>query len=85
VERFRREIALAAQLQHPHIVPLLSAGNAAEAGDGGALPYYTMPFVEGESLRARIVFEGKIPVPEVTRILREVATRWLRRGLRRKR
>ena len=48
VERFRREIQLAAQLQHPHIVPLLTAGEA----DG--LPYFTMPFVEGESLRARL-------------------------------
>lgn len=44
-ERFRREIQLAAGLQHPHIVPVLSAGDA-----GGTL-YYTMPFVEGESLR----------------------------------
>ena len=46
VERFRREILLAAQLQHPHIVPLLSAGEA------GTLPYFIMPFVAGESLRA---------------------------------
>ena len=46
VERFRREIQLAAKLQHPHIVPLLAAG----AADG--LLFYTMPFIEGESLRA---------------------------------
>ena len=46
VERFRREIMLAAKLQHPHIVPVLSSGDA----DG--LPWFTMPFVEGESLRA---------------------------------
>ena len=45
VERFKREIAVAAHLQHPHIVPLLAAGDA----DG--LPYYLMPYVEGESLR----------------------------------
>ncbi len=45
-DRFRREIQLAARLHHPHIVPLLTAGEA-----GGTL-YYTMPFVEGESLRA---------------------------------
>src|SRR5256885_1581062 len=44
VERFRREIALAARLQHPHIVPLLSTGEVA------GLPYYTMPFIKGESL-----------------------------------
>ena len=48
VERFRREIQLAAQLQHPHIVPLLAAGEF----DG--LPYFTMPFIDGESLRARV-------------------------------
>src|ERR687886_3104779 len=48
VERFRREILLAASLQHPHIVPLLSAGEA----DG--LLFYTMPYVEGESLRQRL-------------------------------
>ncbi len=42
VERFRREIQLAASLLHPHIIPLLSAG------DAEGIPYYTMPFVEGE-------------------------------------
>src|SRR5438045_833421 len=47
-ERFRREILLAARLQHPHILPLLSAGEV----DG--LPWYTMPFVAGESLEARL-------------------------------
>jgi serine/threonine-protein kinase len=45
IERFRREIQLAAQLQHPHIVPLLSAGEAE------GLPYFIMPFVTGESVR----------------------------------
>ena len=67
-ERFKREIALAAKLQHPHIVPLLSAGMT-----GGGLPYYTMPFVEGESLRARIAREGELPNADVVGILREVA------------
>ena len=52
-ERFRREIQLAARLQHPHIVPLLAAGEVpAGAGDAGGSLYYTMPFIEGESLRA---------------------------------
>jgi serine/threonine-protein kinase len=55
-DRFRREILVAAQLQHPHIVPLLSAGEM----DG--VPYFTMPFVEGESLRARLNREGELPV-----------------------
>jgi tetratricopeptide (TPR) repeat protein len=66
VERFQREIQLAAQLQHPHIVPLLSAGDV----DG--LPYFTMPFVEGESLRARLA-RGELPSNEVIGILRDVA------------
>jgi len=48
VERFRREIQLAAKLQHPHIVPVLTAG----ASDG--LLFYTMPLIEGESLRTRL-------------------------------
>ncbi|MFN2563660.1 MAG: protein kinase [Gemmatimonadaceae bacterium] len=66
-ERFRREIQLAAQLRHPLIVPLLSAGEA-----GGVL-YYTMPLVEGESLRARLVREGALPVRDVVRLMRELA------------
>ena len=53
-ERFRQEIRFAARLTHPHIVPLLTAGES----DG--LPYYTMPYVEGESLRARLA-RGALP------------------------
>jgi hypothetical protein len=68
VERFRREIHLAAQLQHPHIVPLLSAGESA------GLPYFTMPYVEGESLRARLLRERELPVPHAVRVLRDVAS-----------
>jgi tetratricopeptide (TPR) repeat protein/TolB-like protein len=66
--RFQREIQLAARLQHPHIVPLLSAGEA----DG--LLYYTMPFVDGESLRERLRREGKLPIDDTVRILRDVAS-----------
>ena len=66
-ERFRREILLAAKLQHPHIVPLLTAGS------GGDLLYYVMPFIQGESLRARIAREGELPVGQAARILRDVA------------
>jgi eukaryotic-like serine/threonine-protein kinase len=66
-ERFRREIQLAASLQHPHIVPLLSAGAS------GDLLYYTMPLVEGESLRAKLSREGELPVGETIRILSGVA------------
>jgi serine/threonine-protein kinase len=68
VERFRREIQLAAQLQHPHIVPLLSAGEAE------GLPYFIMPFVTGESLRTRVAREGEFPIAETVRILRDVVS-----------
>ena len=68
VERFRREITIAARLQHAHIVPLLSSG------EFHGLPYFTMPFVDGESLRARIVRDGPPPLNETIRILREVAS-----------
>lgn len=67
VDRFRRETQLAASLQHPHIVPLLTAGAA------GTLLYYTMPFIEGESLRARLARERELPVRDAIRILRDVA------------
>src|ERR1039458_10098566 len=66
--RFNREIMLAARLQHPHIVPLLSAGESA------GLPYYMMPLVEGESLHARLTTRGEFPVNEAVRILREIAS-----------
>jgi TolB-like protein/tRNA A-37 threonylcarbamoyl transferase component Bud32/tetratricopeptide (TPR) repeat protein len=67
VERFRREIQLAARLQHPHIVPLLTAG------ESGGLPYFTMPFIQGESLRDRLKARGELPVSDAVRVLREVA------------
>jgi serine/threonine protein kinase len=67
-DRFRREVLVAAQLQHPHIVPLLSAG------DAGGVPYLTMPFVAGESLRARLNREGELPVRDAVKILRDVAS-----------
>ena len=65
-ERFEREIRLAAQLQHPHIVPLLTAGAS------GDLLYYVMPYIAGESLRVKLAREGELPVAEAVRILREV-------------
>jgi TolB-like protein/tetratricopeptide (TPR) repeat protein len=67
VERFKREILLAATLQHPHIVGVLTAGEI----DG--MPYFTMPFVEGESLRARIERDGRLPVGRAVSILKDVA------------
>jgi serine/threonine-protein kinase len=66
IERFEREIKLAARLQHPHIVPLLSAG------DVNGLPYYTMPFVTGASLRERLQV-GSLSQHEAQGILRDVA------------
>src|SRR5439155_303721 len=66
-ERFRREIQVAASLQQANIVPLLTAGEI----DG--VPYYTMPFVEGESLRARLVSRGAHSIAETVSILRDVA------------
>ena len=66
-ERFEREIRLAAGLQEPHIVPVIAAGVAA------GLPFYTMPFIAGESLRARLS-EGQVSVREALSILTDVAT-----------
>src|SRR5919205_50070 len=66
-ERFRREMLLATRLQHPHILPVLNAG----ARDG--LLYYVMPYVAGESLRARLKREGRLPIADALRILRELA------------
>ena len=65
-DRFRREIQVAAQLQHPHVVPLLSAG---EQGD---LLWYTMPYIEGESLRAALERKKEFSVREVMRILHDI-------------
>ena len=67
VDRFRREIQVAAKLRHPHIVPLLSAGEAA-----GVL-YYTMPFIQGESLESRLERGGALPVEEVVHLAEEIA------------
>jgi serine/threonine protein kinase len=68
LERFRREIRLVAGLQHPHIVPLLVAGEA----DG--LLYYTMPLVTGESLRAVLDRDGPRDIEFVATVMAEVAS-----------
>ncbi|MDE3053732.1 MAG: serine/threonine protein kinase, partial [Gemmatimonadota bacterium] len=67
VERFNREILLAARLQHPHIVPVLAAGET------NGLPYYTMPFVEGESLRVTLARSGALSITDAISVLRDVA------------
>jgi serine/threonine-protein kinase len=76
VERFHREIQLVASLTHPHILPLLNAGvtaGAAYDAGGSGLPYYTMPFIDGESLRARLTREWRLDVAEALRLAREIA------------
>ena len=65
-ERFHREVKIAAQLQHPHILPLLDSGAAAD------LLYYVMPYVEGQSLREKLDKEGELPVGDALRVLRDV-------------
>ncbi len=65
--RFLREIEIAAQLTHPHILPLHDSGEA-----GGFL-YYVMPYVDGEPLRAKLSREGALPPADAARYLREVA------------
>jgi TolB-like protein len=66
-ERFTREIRTVAALQEPHIVPVLNAGTTSDG-----LPWYTMPFVSGESLRGRLA-RGAVPLGEAVGILRNVA------------
>jgi tetratricopeptide (TPR) repeat protein len=66
VDRFKREILLAAQMQHPHVVPVLSSG------DASGLPWFTMPFVEGESLRTRLG-RGPLSTTEAVSVLRDVS------------
>ncbi len=67
VDRFKREIRVAARLQHPHIVPVL------QSGETNGLPYFTMPFVEGESLRAHLGRTGPLSIGDAVSILRDVA------------
>ena len=67
-ERFRREIRFAEQLQHPLVVPLLTAGIT----DG--IPYYVMPLIEGESLGSRLARNGELPVEDTIEILCDVLT-----------
>ncbi len=66
-ERFQREIKLAGQLQHPNIVPVITTGVAA------GLPYYTMPFVDGLSLRQRLERHAGVPIVEAVAVLKDVA------------
>jgi len=67
IDRFRREILMSARLQHPNIVPLLSAGEIE------GQPYYIMPYVEGRSLHDRLTADEPLPLQEGVSILRDVA------------
>jgi serine/threonine-protein kinase len=73
LERFHREIQIIARLNHPHILPLLDSGTI--EGDHGRpdAAFFVMPFVEGESLRDRLVRAGKLSLAEAIRLTREVA------------
>src|SRR5881628_3796703 len=66
-ERFIREVDLSSNLSHPHIVPIFSAGEA------GGLFYYVMPYVEGESLRHRLLREKRLPLEDALHFARDVA------------
>ncbi len=66
LSRFKRESEVTARLHHPHILPIISAG----ARDG--LAYYVMPFFEGESLRAKLIREGRLTIPDGVRLLCEM-------------
>ncbi|MEP7326309.1 MAG: serine/threonine-protein kinase, partial [Gemmatimonadota bacterium] len=70
-ERFLREITITAQLDHPHILPLLESGETGEADR--PILYYVMPFVDGESLRDRLQREKQLPLDDAMQIAREVA------------
>ena len=72
-ERFQREIRTVARLQHPHILTVHDSGEIAAQGTAPAVLWFTMPFVEGETLRTRLLREGQLPTPDAIRIIREVA------------
>jgi len=67
-DRFLREIEIASQLQHPHILPLL------DSGDAGGFLFYVMPYVQGESLRHRLTRERQLPLEEVVEISGQIAS-----------
>jgi eukaryotic-like serine/threonine-protein kinase len=72
IARFLREIELAARLQHPHILPVFDSG-AVDDGSGGRTPYFVMPFVQGETLRARLAREPQLPLEDASTLATEVA------------
>ncbi len=73
VERFLAEIRVTANLQHPHILPLLDSGLLGEAAATGAIPFYVMPYVAGDSLRRRLERERQLPIADALTIAKGVA------------
>jgi tetratricopeptide (TPR) repeat protein len=73
VDRFVREVRLTARLQHPNVLPVLDSGVLTTA-DGTRLPWYSMPYLAGESLRGRIAREQQLPLESALRITEEVAS-----------
>src|SRR5919112_3027687 len=71
-QRFLREIELAARLQHPHILPVFDSG-VIDDGAGTPVPYFVMPYVEGETLRQRLQRETRLPLDAAVAIAQEVA------------
>ena len=71
-ERFLSEIRVTASLQHPNLLPLFDSGDVTD-GDGSVCLFYVMPFVEGETLRRRLVREKLLPVDEAVRIATTIA------------
>ncbi|TFG47779.1 MAG: serine/threonine protein kinase, partial [Gemmatimonadales bacterium] len=73
-ERFLQEIEFTSRLTHPLILPLLDSGMIRVPGsDTLSLPWYTMPYVEGQSLRTRLSLEGRLPLADAVQIAREAA------------
>jgi eukaryotic-like serine/threonine-protein kinase len=72
-DRFQREIRLAARLQHPHILTVLDSGTVGQPAGRNARLWFTMPYVEGESLRDRLRRERQLPVEDALRVAREAA------------
>src|SRR4051812_36666569 len=72
-ERFLREVKLAARLQHPHIVSVHDSGEVPAGSDGPGCLWFTMPYIEGESLRDRLRRERQLRIDDAVRITREVA------------
>ncbi|HEY3013401.1 MAG TPA: serine/threonine-protein kinase, partial [Gemmatimonadales bacterium] len=72
-DRFLQEIKLAARLQHPHIISVHDSGTAGQQGSEAGLLWFTMPYIDGESLRERLLRERQLPLEEAVRITREVA------------